>query len=93
MRICGKIMPQVLNKHRDQIPEGAVVVDRSSRWGNPYHLGDYSRANAIALYRIWVEAEIAAGRLDTEELRGKDLVCWCKPLDCHGDYLLEISNA
>jgi len=26
------------------------------------------------------------------ELRGKDLVCWCAPLPCHADVLLEIAN-
>jgi hypothetical protein len=33
------------------------------------------------------------------ELRGRSLVCWCKPLPgrpdvpCHGDVLLELANA
>jgi hypothetical protein len=28
-----------------------------------------------------------------EELRGKDLVCWCKPGEpCHADVLLELAN-
>jgi hypothetical protein len=33
------------------------------------------------------------GALQTGELRGKDLACWC-PLDepCHADVLLEIAN-
>jgi hypothetical protein len=26
------------------------------------------------------------------ELRGRDLVCWCAPLPCHGDVLLELAN-
>lgn len=34
-----------------------------------------------------------ADRLDVEELRGKDLACWC-PLDqpCHAEVLLELAN-
>ncbi|MEM2159611.1 MAG: DUF4326 domain-containing protein [Candidatus Nitrosotenuis sp.] len=27
------------------------------------------------------------------ELRGRDLVCYCAPLECHGDILLAIANA
>jgi Domain of unknown function (DUF4326) len=26
------------------------------------------------------------------ELRGKTLVCWCAPLPCHGDVLVELAN-
>jgi hypothetical protein len=26
------------------------------------------------------------------ELRGRDLVCWCAPLLCHGDVLLALAN-
>lgn len=27
-----------------------------------------------------------------DELRGRDLVCWCAPLSCHGDVLVELAN-
>lgn len=31
---------------------------------------------------------------DIDELRGKDLVCWCAPGEpCHADILLELANA
>jgi hypothetical protein len=26
------------------------------------------------------------------ELRGKDLVCWCAPLACHGDLILRLAG-
>jgi uncharacterized protein DUF4326 len=28
-----------------------------------------------------------------DELRGRDLVCWCAPLACHGDVLVELANS
>jgi hypothetical protein len=28
-----------------------------------------------------------------DELRGRDLVCFCAPLPCHGDLLLRLANA
>ena len=55
---------------------------------------------AVALYRLWVThghtTDIPNRHPfgpDLEELRGKDLMCWC-PLDqpCHADVLLELAN-
>jgi hypothetical protein len=28
-----------------------------------------------------------------DELRGRDLVCFCAPRPCHGDLLLRLANA
>ncbi|EIU48439.1 DUF4326 domain-containing protein [Mycobacteroides abscessus] len=85
-------------------PEGAIVVSRPSRWGNPYR-ADGNRPQAVALFRDMLQrAPVGDGGwgLDGEsvfdtirrELRGHDLACWC-PLDqpCHADVLLEIANA
>ena len=84
---------KVLNKKRDIIPIDAVYVDRSSKWGNPFKIGkDGTREEVCMLYEDWVNEQIAAGLLSIEELRGKDLVCWCAPLPCHADILLEYAN-
>lgn len=55
--------------------------------------------DAVAAYRdetlpYWTEHRRADQLLPLEELRGKDLACWC-PLDqpCHADVLLEVANA
>lgn len=80
-----------------KMPEGAVYVGRPTKWGNPYRLTpDKSLGQIVREYR-----EMISGNLWTsltkpeikEQLRGKDLVCWC-PLDrpCHADVLLEIAN-
>lgn len=86
-------------------PEGAVIVDRISRWGNPYKVGgryfafqgDYTttaevRDNAHAV-ELFIERKIRF-LPDIEQLPGKYLFCWC-PLDqpCHADVLLELANA
>lgn len=46
---------------------------------------------AVAAYRGWVleQPELVAA---LPELRGKDLICWCKPGPCQGDVLLELAN-
>jgi hypothetical protein len=80
-------------------PQGAVVVARPSRWGNPHRpaapTADAHRI-AVAAYR----EDLLAGRLPvtTDDVRralaGRDLACWCRPdLPCHADVLLEVANA
>lgn len=81
-----------------RMPEGAVKVDRSTRWGNPYQAGkdgDGSRARLVQLFREHLNRPEQADKRAAirAELRGKDLACWC-PLDepCHADVLLELAN-
>jgi hypothetical protein len=69
-----------------------VYIGRPSKWGNPFIIGrDGSREECIALYRDWVK-----GRPELiesiDELKGRTLGCWCAPLPCHGDVLMEIAN-
>jgi hypothetical protein len=55
-------------------------------------------AEAIAEYRAWLgQAMTVSGKIlgDTlrDELRGRNLACWCKPgAPCHADVLLELAN-
>lgn len=78
-------------------PEGAVVVARPTRWGNPFALGaDLGAEEAVALFRD----ALVEGYLDVDlddvrrDLRGRDLACWCTlDVTCHADVLLELANA
>lgn len=86
-------------------PAGAIVVARPSKWGNPW-IVDPTRATnppsnqyrataqeCVDLYRDWLRWA-SPPDLDLEDLRGRDLACWCKPGDpCHADVLLELANA
>lgn len=84
---------KVLNKKTDKIPPDAIYVGRPSKWGNPYKIGkDGTREEVVTAYRLWLSANIFAGTLNLTELKGKDLVCWCSPLPCHADVLLELAN-
>lgn len=53
---------------------------------------------AVAMYRHdWSLAMVApnygVARQSLEELRGKNLACWCRPNSpCHADVLLELAN-
>ena len=78
-------------------PEGAVVVARPTKWGNPFLVGEgMTRAEAVWLYEAWMTGspiDPLVPKPDPSELRGKDLACWC-PLDqpCHADVLLKLAN-
>lgn len=88
-------MPRVLKRKnfRERLPPNSVLVARPSKWQSPFKLGeDGTREEVIAKYRTHIENELAAGRLDITELTGKDLVCYCAPLPCHGEVLLELAN-
>lgn len=112
-------------------PKNSIIVDRTSKWGNPFKLeGDmiycdashrrkilspwvcfnehlYSKEDGIMqvidLYKNWVTGSMDDGQIVRpplftiedikDELRGKDLICFC-PINtpCHADILLEIAN-
>ena len=87
-------MPRVLNKRTDTIPPDAVYVGMPSKWGNPFRItANRTREEAVEGFRALMEAAGTPEILGVEELRGKDLVCWCAPKACHADVLLELANA
>jgi hypothetical protein len=79
---------RVLNKHRDFIPKDAVYIGRGSAWGNPFRIGIHgTREEVIERFRCEV-----LPKLDLSPLKGKDLVCFCAPLPCHGELLIKEAN-
>ncbi|HXW70991.1 MAG TPA: DUF4326 domain-containing protein [Methylocella sp.] len=86
-------MCKVLNKHRTGVPAGSVYIGRGSKWGNPFRIGpDGDRAAVVAKYERWLAGQHQLLRA-LDELRGRDLVCFCAPLPCHGDLLLRLATA
>lgn len=81
----------VVNKHSGQPFD--VYVGRPSKWGNPFVIGRGGNRNkCIAKYRAYVlgNKELMAS---LHELTGKRLACWCAPLACHADVLVELANS
>lgn len=67
-----------------------VYIGRGSKWGNPYVIGKSGQRGAVlSKYRDYIlnSPELIA---DLHELDGKVLGCWCKPLACHGDILVQL---
>ena len=75
----------------DAVRNGAVRIDRRTKWGNRFVIGRHgSREQVIALYRTGLWQRIHAGEVSLEELAAlhtKTLACWCAPLPCHGEVL------
>lgn len=62
-------------------------------FGNPYVIGsDGDRTEVIRKFRIYFHERLGMDptfRAAVEALRGKILGCFCKPLDCHCDVIIE----
>ena len=76
-------------KHEpDAVANGAVLIDRRTRWGNPFVIGrDGTRPQVIARYRAALWRRIRAGEIPLAELAAlasKRLACHCHPKPCHG---------
>lgn len=81
----------VVNKHH-RVPSD-VYIGRGSKWGNPFVIGkDGDRAQVIAKYEehLLASPELLAA---LPELKGKILMCYCKPAACHGDVLARYADA
>lgn len=92
---------KVFNKHKDQIPKDAVYIGRGSSYGNPYThmegktLAEFkvdTREESIKKYEDYIRSNPELIEKVKRDLKGKDLVCFCKPLPCHGDILIKIAN-
>ena len=67
-----------------------VFIGRPSKWGNPFVIGiDGNRNEVIKKYCKYILRQKSLLK-DLHELKGKKLGCFCKPLLCHGDVLIEL---
>lgn len=86
--------PRVINIDIEPAPEGSVYIGRPSKWGNPFKVGkDGTLDDVIIKYIDYIKKNhqlIADARI---ELKGKNLLCHCKPAQCHGDLLLLLAGS
>ncbi len=76
-----------------------VYIGRGSPWGNPFRIGDPSQEDGIISNRGRLDRADVIQLFKTHTLpglmkqihllRGKILVCFCAPQDCHGDCYIE----
>jgi hypothetical protein len=91
-----------------RIPANTLKVDRTTKWGNPFKIGEVcthpmtgkrvhvaDRSKAIALFHEYLASPTGREivKATKRELHGKNLACWCKiGAQCHADVLLTIAN-
>lgn len=99
-------MPERIQRKRVKgwkMPPNTVSVTRPGRYGNPYtakqareagYKGSDTQIAQMCVDMFRQEMPTFAMLAYQQELRGKNLACWCR-LDqpCHADVLLEIANA
>lgn len=94
-------MPETRVVHCKKEPYDVYIGrGRGSVWGNefswlPNTLATFRVANreeSLARYEEWLRARPNLIERAKRELQGKVLGCWCKPLACHGDILVEVLN-
>jgi hypothetical protein len=87
------LKPRVINLLTDVIPANTIYIGRGSPWGNIFKIGEHGTESEVAhKYINWLQKQpelIAAAK---QELRSKNLACFCRPGLCHGDLLILISN-
>lgn len=85
---CGRT--RVVNLRREFCD---VEICRPGKWGNPFAIGrDGTRTEVIEKYRQWIKTQPHLLE-QLPMLKGKRLGCYCKPLPCHGDVLVEMAEA
>lgn len=84
-KIEAQLKCKVYKKGNPGIPAGAVYIGRGSPYGNPFIIGkDGDRDEVI---RKFTEHQLP--KLDLTPLHGCSLICFCAPLPCHGNPILE----
>lgn len=89
-----------------KMPPDTIYVGRPTKWGNPFEIGMVIRESDTNDYittlkniedvLMWYKNYLRRNGMREEiinELRGKNLSCWCAPgSPCHADILLKIAN-
>jgi len=88
-------MPKRIQRKRSKgwkMPPNTIYVGRPTKWGNPFKMRvEDDRGIVIWYYEDWLRKKLVEDPTFLDELKGKDLACWC-PLDksCHADVILKI---
>jgi len=91
--------PKVLNQRDlrrtadDEVWLHAKYVGRPSEFGNLFIVGrDGDQEECVMKYEAYLDQHPELVAQIKRELRGWNLICWCKPKRCHADIQLRIAN-
>ena len=87
-------MTLVIHKKDAHLYDNVVLIDRTTKWGNPFKLSDNDndRVEVLKKFENYVLTNPELCDMVIKELSGKTLACWCKPKLCHGDIYTRIIN-
>jgi len=90
----GKVETKLVNYRTYNFGRSKITpIDRRSIFGNPFFIGkDGTREEVIEKYKKYFYKRIKTDVKFKESvlrLAGKTLICWCTPLPCHGDIIIE----
>lgn len=86
-------IPSVLNRNKVVPNQDGVYIGRPSRWGNPFALKTTATRDEVCdKFEKYVRENPLLVKAIKEELKGRNLICFCAPFRCHGDTLLRIAN-
>lgn len=85
------------------VADGNVYIGRDmphfglkgGKFQNTFRADEWGHSTAIEKYEKWLWKSLKKGRIHPDEvldLKGKGLVCFCKPKACHGDILVKAIN-
>jgi hypothetical protein len=88
---------QISRKKGWRMPVNTVNCARPNKWGNPFKVGIATPELAVDQFVKHMglpgDYKIPSMQEALDELRGKNLACWCKIGEpCHADALLDIAN-
>jgi hypothetical protein len=85
--------PKVYNKYHKDYPKGSIYIGRGSFYGNEFIIGVHgNRDQCCDMYEEAKLQDPEFIKIIKKNLKGKDLICYCKPSRCHGDFLLRVAN-
>jgi hypothetical protein len=93
--MTAKNKPIVLNKYKPIAELQGVYIGRGSPYGNPFIIGkDGDRDDVCNKFEQYITAPEQAWLVEKikEELKGKNVVCFCAPARCHGNTIIKIAN-
>ena len=94
-RLLSPVGRRVVNR---RVEKETIYIGRGSPLGNPYIIGkDGDRETVIAKYKDYLvqqisvdNQEIITALRDIKRDHNARLGCYCKPLSCHGDVILDL---
>jgi len=86
----------IRNYDCNNLPSHCVLIDRTTIFGNPFSIGRHgNRDDVIKRFKRYFTRRVKYDvkfRNTVRKLAGKTLLCWCHPMECHGDVYAEYLN-